>query len=112
MLERQKEETLRTSTTNWVKRAGSRPHNRVHPIIDPVEGTVETFSVSSFRNNYCSMFIASYLRKNYKILSNALLLFHVFKLKLTTSVGTVLTMEGKMHFKFNIWFMLKSEDGL
>ena len=53
-----------------------------------------------------------YLRKNYKILSNALLLFHVFKLKLTTSVGTVLTMEGKMHFKFNIWFMLKSEDGL
>ena len=48
------------------------------------------------------MFSASYLRKKCKILSNALLLFHVFKLKLTTSVGTVLTMEGKMHFKFNI----------
>lgn len=28
------------------------------------------------------------------------------------SLGTALTMKGKMHFKFNIWFMLKSEDGL
>ena len=63
MLGRQEEETLRTSTANWVKRAGSWPHNRVPPITDPVEGTVEMFSVSSFKNNYCSMFSASYLRK-------------------------------------------------
>ena len=102
----------RTSTTSWVRRFRSWPRNRLHPTTDTVEGTAEIFSLSSLKNNCCSMFSVSYLRKNYEILSYVLLLSHVFKLKLTISVGTVLTMGGKMHFKFNIWFMLKIGDGL
>ena len=35
--------------------------------------------------------------------------YFVFRWQLTTSGGTFLTMERKMHFKFNIWFMFKSE---
>lgn len=101
----------RISTPGWVKRIHIRPHFRVHPINDPAEGTVENFSLGSLKNNYSSLFSASYLRKNYEILSS-ILLFHVFKLKLTKPAGTVLTMEVNMHLKFNIWFMFKSEDGL
>ena len=72
----------RTSRTSWMKRVCCWPHNRVHPISDSTEGTVEIFSLSSFKNDYCSMFRASYLRKKKpEILSNVLL-FHVFKLKL------------------------------
>ena len=71
----------RTSRTSWMKRVCCWPHNRVHPISDSTEGTVEIFSLSSFKNDYCSMFRASYLRKQTEILSNVLL-FHVFKLKL------------------------------
>ena len=33
----------RTLTTGWVKRVRCWPHNRVHPINDSVEGTVEIF---------------------------------------------------------------------
>ena len=102
----------RPSNSSWVKRVRSWSQNKMHPITDPVEGTLEIFSLSSLKNNCCSMFSVSYLRKNYEILSYVLLLSHVFKLKLTISVGTVLTMGGKMHFKFNIWFMLKIGDGL
>ena len=102
----------RISTPGWVKKIRIRPHFRVHPINDPAEGTVENFSLGSLKNNYSSLFNASYLRKNYEILSSILLLFHVFKLKLTKPAGTVLTMEVNMHLKFNIWFMFKSEDGL
>ena len=99
----------RASRTSWMKRVCCWPHNRVHPITDSTEGTVEIFSLSSFKNDFCSMFRASYLRKQTEILSNVLL-FHVQTE--TLSVGTALTMKGKMHSKFSIWFMLKSEDGL
>ena len=71
----------RTSRTSWMKRVCCWPHNRVHPITDSTEGTVEIFSLNSFKNDYCSMFRASSLRKQTEILSNVLL-FHVFKLKL------------------------------
>ena len=71
----------RASRTSWMKRV-CWPHNRVHPITDSTEGTVEIFSLSSFNNDFCSMFRASYLKKKKtEILSNVLL-FHVFKLKL------------------------------
>ena len=99
----------RTSRTSWMKRVCCWPHNRVHPITDSTEGTVEIFSLSSFKNDFCSMFRASYLRKQTEILSNVLL-FHVQTE--TLSVGTALTMKGKMHFKLSIWFMLKNGDGL
>ena len=73
----------RTSRISWMKRVCCWPHNRVHPTTDSTEGTVEIFSLNSFKNDYCSMFRASYLKKKKKteILSNVLL-FHVFKLKL------------------------------
>ena len=74
-------EMSRTSRSSWLKRVSFWPHNRVHPITDSTEGTVEIFSLSSFKNDFCSMFRASYLRKQTEILSNVLL-FHVFKLKL------------------------------
>ena len=70
----------RASRTSWMKRV-CWPHNRVHPTTDSTEGTVEIFSLNSFKNDYCSMFRASSLRKQTEILSNVLL-FHVFKLKL------------------------------
>jgi hypothetical protein len=53
----------RTSRASWMKRVCCWPHNRVHPLTDSTEGTVEIFSLSSFKNDYCSMFRASYLRK-------------------------------------------------
>ena len=72
----------RTSRISWMKRVCCWPHNRVHPLTDSTEGIVEMFSLSLFKNDYCSMFRASYLKKKKtEILSNVLL-FHVFKLKL------------------------------
>ena len=56
----------RQSSTSLVKTVPVWPQNRVHPTTDPVEGTVEIFSLSSLKNNYCSMFSASYLRKQVK----------------------------------------------
>ena len=53
----------RTSKSSWLKRVSFWPHNRVHPITDSTEGTVEIFSWSSFKNENCSMFRAWYLRK-------------------------------------------------
>ena len=71
----------RTSRTSWIKTLCCCPINRVNPITDSTEGTVEIFPLGSLKNNYCSMLSASYLRKK-QILSNVLLLFHVFKLQL------------------------------
>ena len=76
---------------------------------DPVEGTVEIFSLNSLKNNYYNMFSASYLRKNWNIKQCSFI--SCFQTE-TTSVGTVLTMEGKMPLKFNICFVCKSEYGL
>lgn len=53
----------RTSRTSWMKRVCCWPHNRVHLISDSTEGT---FSLSSFKNDYCSMFRASYLKSKQK----------------------------------------------
>lgn len=53
----------RTSVTSWMKRVSCWPHNKTHSIIDPDEGTVEFFTSSWLKNNYCSVFSASYLRK-------------------------------------------------
>ena len=67
--------------TSQMKRLRCWPHNRVHPT-GSTEGTVEIFSLSSFKNDYCSMFRALFKKKKTEILSNVLLLFHVFKLNL------------------------------
>ena len=93
-----------------MKRVCCWPHNRVHPLTDSTEGTVEIFSLSSFKNNYCSMFRASYLRKKNRNIKQCSFISCV-QIE-SISVGTALTMKGNMHSKFNIWFMLKSEDGL
>ena len=77
---------------------------------DPVEGTVENFSLSSLKNNCCNMFSPLYLRKNWNIKQRSSFILY-FQTE-TTGVGTVLTMEGKMPLKFNICFVLKSEYGL
>ena len=100
----------RTSRTSWMKRVCCWPHNRVHPISDSTEGTVEIFSLSSFKNDYCSMFRASYLREKKRNIKQCSFISCV-QIE-TISVGTALTMKGKMHSKFSIWFMLKSEDCL
>ena len=97
----------RTSRTSWMKRVCCWPHNRVHPISDLTEGT---FSLSSFKNDYCSMFRASYLREKKRNIKQCSFISCV-QIE-TISVGTALTMKGKMHSKFSIWFMLKSEDCL
>ena len=100
----------RTSRTSWMKRVCCWPHNRVHPLTDSTEGTVEIFSLSSFKNNYCSMFRASYLRKKNRNIKQCSFISCV-QIE-SISVGTALTMKGKMHSKFNIWFMLKNDYGL
>ena len=81
----------RISMTSWVKRVRCWPRNRVHPITDPSEGSVEIVSLSSFKNKYCSMFSASYLRKNWNI-KHCSSFVSCVKLKFTILVGTVLTM--------------------
>ena len=53
----------RPSNSSWVKRVRSWSQNKMHPITDPVEGTLEIFSLSSLVNNYCSICSSSYLRK-------------------------------------------------
>ena len=99
----------RASRTSWMKRVCCWPHNRVHPTTDSTEGTVEIFSLNSFKNDYCSMFRASSLRKQ----TNTKQCSFISCVQIETiSVGTALSMKGKMHSKFSIWFMLKSEDGL
>ena len=98
----------RASRPSWMKRV-YWPHNRVHPTTDSTEGTVEIFSLNSFKNDYCSMFRASSLRKQ----TNTKQCSFISCVQIETiSVGTALSMKGKMHSKFSIWFMLKSEDGL
>jgi len=104
-------EESRTSISSWEKRVRSWSQNKMHRITDPVEGTLEIFSFSSLVNNYCSMCSSSYLRKkNCEILSNVLLL--CVQMATYYISWYCLTMERKMHFKFNIWFMFKSKDGL
>ena len=99
----------RASRTSWMKRVCCWPHNRVHPLTDSTEGIVEMFSLSLFKNDYCSMFRASSLRKQ----TNTKQCSFISCVQIETiSVGTALSMKGKMHSKFSIWFMLKSEDGL
>ena len=100
----------RTSRASWMKRVCCWPHNRVHPLTDSTEGTVEIFSLSSFKNNYCSMFRASYLRKKNRNIKQCSFISCV-QIE-SISVGTALTMKGNMHSKFNIWFMLKNDYGL
>ena len=98
----------RASRTSWMKRV-CWPHNRVHPTTDSTEGTVEIFSLNSFKNDYCSMFRASSLRKQ----TNTKQCSFISCVQIETiSVGTALSMKGKMHFKLSIWFMLKNGDGL
>ena len=100
----------RASRTSWMKRVCCWPHNRVHPLTDSTEGIVEMFSLSLFKNDYCSMFRASYLKKKNRNIKQCSFISCV-KIE-TISVGTALTMKGKMHFKLSIWFMLKNGDGL
>ena len=100
----------RASRTSWMKRVCCWPHNRVHPLTDSTEGIVEMFSLSLFKNDYCSMFRASYLKKKNRNIKQCSFISCV-QIE-TISVGTALTMKGKMHFKFNIWYMLKSGNGL
>ena len=100
----------RASRTSWMKRVCCWPHNRVHPLTDSTEGIVEMFSLSLFKNDYCSMFRASYLKKKNRNIKQCSFISCV-QIE-TISVGTALTMKGKMHFKFSICFMLKNGDGL
>ena len=83
----------------------------MHPITDSTEGTVEIFSWSSFKNDNCSMFRAWYLRKKKPRNIKQCPFISCVHME-TISVGTALTMKGKMHFKLSIWFMLKNGDGL
>ena len=93
-----------------MKRLRCWPHNRVHPT-GSTEGTVEIFSLSSFKNDYCSMFRALFKKKKNRNIKQCSSFISCVQIE-SISLGTALTMKGKMHFKFNIWFMLKSEDGL